>query len=182
MIIFHSLQSGCGRRVRKKSTRWHTSNSRHELHRQIGALMFTKREKDSATIFKEQCKRTSWNCFFMQNKPYPLSKQGFYGSPIARRNLRGVPRDERATGANHPARNPAKCLAPYPRNVPAMVGQWQQQCRRMVGRMTCKTTCLAPDLAATCPAPETCETTHQNLIVNHDTKNYEYANHTNARS
>jgi hypothetical protein len=51
-------------------------------------------------------------------------------------------------GANHLARNPAKCLASYPRNVPAIAGQWQQQCRRASVKTTRKTTCLAPDLAA----------------------------------
>jgi len=35
-------------------------------------------------------------------------------------DLRSVPRDGRAMCAKHPARNPAKCLASYPRNVPAM--------------------------------------------------------------
>jgi hypothetical protein len=54
-------------------------------------------------------------------------------------------------GAKHPARNPAKCLASYPRNVPAMAGQWQQQCRRTSVKTTRKTTCLAPDLDAQCP-------------------------------
>ena len=111
-------------------------------------VLFTKHEKSCATIYQAQCKRTSWNCPFMKCKPYPLSRQGFYGLPIARRKLRGVPRDGRAMGAKHPARNPAKCLASYPRNVPAMAGQWQQQCRRASVKTTRKTACLAPDLAA----------------------------------
>jgi hypothetical protein len=54
-------------------------------------------------------------------------------------------------GAKHPARNPAKYLASCPRNVPAMAGQWQQQCRRMAVETTRKTTCLASDLDAQCP-------------------------------
>jgi hypothetical protein len=54
-------------------------------------------------------------------------------------------------GANHPARNPTKYLASYPRNVPAMAGQWQQQCRRTSVKTTRKTTCLAPNLDAQCP-------------------------------
>src|ERR1022692_8205 len=78
-------------------------------------VIFTKHEKSCATIYQAQCKRTSWNCPFMQNKPYPLSRQGFYGSPIARRKLCGVPRDGRAMGAKHPARNPAKLDAQRPR-------------------------------------------------------------------
>jgi hypothetical protein len=102
----------------------------------------------------------------MQNKPYPLSKQGFYGSPIARRKLRGVPRDGHAMAAKHPARQPAKYLASYPRNVPAMAGQWQRQCRRMDGRMTRKTTCLAPDANAQCPRRKLAKRLASNL--NHD--------------
>jgi hypothetical protein len=54
-------------------------------------------------------------------------------------------------GAKHPARNPAKYLAPCPRNFPALAGQWQRQCRRASVKTTRKTTCLAPDLAAQCP-------------------------------
>src|SRR5665213_1566672 len=91
---------------------------------------------------------------FIRNKPYPLSKQGFYGSLIARRKLRGVPRDGHAMAAQHPATQPAKYLASYPRNVPAMAGQWHRQCRRMAGQMTRKTTCLALDLDAPCPRPK----------------------------
>jgi len=84
-------------------------------------------------------------------KPYPLSRQGFYGLPIARRKLRGVPRDGHAMAAQHPARQPAKFLASCPRNVLAMAGQWQRQCRRMSVKTARKTTCRAPDLAAQCP-------------------------------
>jgi hypothetical protein len=54
-------------------------------------------------------------------------------------------------GANHLARNPAKCLTSYPRNVPAKAGQWQQQCRLTSVKTTRKATCLAPDLNAQCP-------------------------------
>ena len=111
----------------------------------------TKREKTCAANFKALCKSTSTNGHFIRGKPYPLSGQGFYGSPKARRKLRGVPRDGRAMSAKHPARNPAKYLASCPRNVPAMAGQSQRQCRRMADRTTRKITYLAPDLAAQCP-------------------------------
>ena len=127
-------------------------------------------------------------------KPYPLSRQGFYGSPISRRKLRGVPRDGRAMGAKHPARNPAKCLASYPRNVPAMAGQWQRQCRRTSVKTTRKTTCLAPDLAAQCPRRKLARqlatwprNSQRNIsqalvefrrqILTMTFKNYEHANH-----
>ena len=115
------------------------------------ALKFMKREKSSATIFHHGVITRFSVIALMRCKPYPLSRQGFYGSPIARRKLRGVPRDGRAMGAKHPARNPAKYLTSCPRNAPAMAGQWQQQCRRTSVKTTRKTTCLAPDLAARCP-------------------------------
>jgi len=106
--------------------------------------------KSSATIFKEQCKSTSLNLNFRHRKPYPLSKQGFYGSPISRRCPRGVPRDGRAIAAKHPARQQAKYLSSCPRNFPAMAGQWQRQCRRLSVESTRKTTCPAPDANAPC--------------------------------
>jgi len=125
-------------------------------------IIFTKHEKSCATIYQGQCKRASCNCPFMQNKPYPLLKQGFYGSPIARRKLRGVPRDGHAIAAKCPARNPAKCLASYPRNAPAMPPD---------GRMDDSQDNLpCAGFGRAMSAPETCETTHQNLIVNHDPK------------
>ena len=136
----------------------------------------TKREKTCAANFKALCKSTSTNGHFIRGKPYPLSKQGFYGSPIARRNLRGVPRDGHAMAAQHPARHPAE----YPRNVPAMAGQWQRQCRRASAKIARKTTCLAPDLDAPCPRRKLARRLAPNL--NHDIKNYEHTNHTNARS
>src|SRR5208282_5485541 len=97
-------------------------------------------------------------------KPYPLSKQGFYGSPIARRKLRGIPRNDHAMGVQHPARHPAQ----YPRNVPAMAGQWQRQCRRVSVKTTRKTTCLAPDLDAPCPRRKLARRLASNL--NYDIK------------
>ena len=114
-------------------------------------LIFTKREKSSATVFKARRKRTSLNCHFMQNKPYPLSKQGFCGSLKSRRWTRGVPRDGHAMAAKHPARHPAKFLATNPNHVPAMAEQWQRQCRRTSGKSTRKVTCVAPDMDVRCP-------------------------------
>jgi hypothetical protein len=125
-------------------------------------LIFTKHEKSSATVFKGRCKRISRICHFLHGKPNPLSGQGFYGSPKARRKLRGVPRDGHAMGAQHPARHPAK----YLRNVPAMAGQWQRQCRRAPVKTTRKTTCLAPDLDSPCPRRKLAKRLASNL--NHD--------------
>ena len=128
------------------------SNSRHKLHHQIARSCSRSAKNPVQQFSSHGASRTVMELLLLcRNKPYPLSGQGFYGSPIARRKLRGVPRDGRAMGAKHPARNPAKCLASYPRNVPAMAGQWQRQCRRTSVKTTRKTTCLAPDLDAQCP-------------------------------
>jgi hypothetical protein len=142
------------------------SISRHKLHHQF-AQSCTWSMTNPMQQFSNHCAsaRLSANAF-IRGKPYPLSGQGFYGSPIARRKLRGVPRDGHAMAAQHPARQPAKYLASCPRNVPAMAGQWQRQCRRMAGRMTRKTTCLAPDLDAPCPRRKLARRLASNL--NHD--------------
>ena len=83
--------------------------------------------------------------------PYSLAKLRFFGSPMARQNLCGIPQDGHTMDAKRPARQPARCLASYPRNFPAMAGQWQTRCRRMTGEATRKTTCVTPDLAAQWP-------------------------------
>ena len=127
------------------------SISRHKLHHQFArscsrSVSKTMQPFSSHGAVARLCATALIGC-----KPYPLSRQGFYGSPKARRKLRGVPRDGNAIAAQHPAGQPAKYLASYPRNVPAMAGQWQRQCRWMAGRMTRKITCLAPDRDAQCP-------------------------------
>jgi hypothetical protein len=127
------------------------SISRHELHHQFAQLHSRSVKSLVQQFLRRGAVACHWFVFLDRGTPYPLSRQGFCGSLTARRNLRGVPPDGRAMGANHPARNPAKCLASYPRNGPAMARQWQQQCRRMAVEMTRKTTCPAPDLDAPLP-------------------------------
>ena len=61
-----------------------------------------------------------WGTVFRRRTPCP-GQGSFHGSPKARLNLRGVPRDGRAMGAKHPARNLAKYLA---RHVHATSRQW----------------------------------------------------------
>jgi hypothetical protein len=165
MTTFHPQQFDCGQCAHQKagtgalqiSVTNCTTKLRSHVH---------EAGKSIAMIFKEQCKSTSLNLNFRHRKPYPLSEQGFYGSPIARRKLRGVPRDGHAMAAQHPARQPAQFLASYPRNFPAMAGQWQRQCRRPSVETTRKTTCLAPDLAARCPRRKLARRLASNL--NHD--------------
>ena len=197
MTTFHSQQSDRGRRVRKNANA-DTFNFTSQIPPSICAVMHTKHDKPDATIFKSLCKSHGFGYRFYRWKPYPLSGQGFYGSPITRRKLRGVPRDGRAMSAKHPARNPAKFLASCPRNFPAMAGQWQRQCRRASARRLARQLALRriwPRMSA----PETRETTRnmsaqqpptsrQQLarrltqILTMTFKNYEHTNHTNARS
>jgi hypothetical protein len=150
MITFHSRQSDCTWRARKNKNA-STINFASQIASSICTVAFKKCEKFDATFLSRGAVACHWLVIFDRGKPNPLSGQGFYGSPIARRKLRGIPRDGHLMGAKHPARNPAKYLAAYPRNVPAMAGQWQQQCRRTPAKTTRKTTCLAPNLDALCP-------------------------------
>ncbi len=150
MNTLQSRQTDCDRHARKNANA-SPFKFTSQIASSICTVAFKKCEKFDAMFLSRGAVACHWLVILDRGTPYPLSRQGFCGSLTARRNLRGVPRDGRAMGANQPARNPAKCLASYPRNVPAMAGQWQQQCRRMAVEMTRKTTCPAPDLAAPWP-------------------------------
>ena len=150
MTTFHSRQSDCDRHARKNENA-DTFNFASQIASSICTVAFKKCEKFDAMFLSRGAVACQWLVILDRGKPYPLSRQGFYGSLTARRNLRGVPRDGRAMGANQPARNPVKCLTSYPRNVPAKAGQWQKEYRRTSVKTTRKTTCLAPDLDAQCP-------------------------------
>ena len=165
MTTFHPQQFNRGRCAHQKAGASALQNSVTNCTAKLRGYAH-EAGKSSATIFKEQCKSTSLNLNFRHRKPYPLSEQGFYGSPIACRKLRGVPRDGHAMAAKCPARNPAKFLASCPRNFPAMAGQWQRQCRRASAKIARKTTCLAPDMDARCPRRKLAKRLVSNL--NHD--------------
>jgi hypothetical protein len=165
MTTFHPQQFDCGQCAHQKAG---ASALQISVTNCTAKLRGSAHEagKSSATIFKEQCKSTSLNLNFRHRKLYPLSKQGFYGSPKSRRKLRGVPRDGHAMVAKRPTRNQAQFLASYPRNFPAIAGQWQRQCRRLSVETTRKTTCLAPDLDTPCPLRKLAKRLVSNL--NHD--------------
>jgi hypothetical protein len=57
MITFHSQQSDCARRPRKNENAA-TFNFASQIAPSICAVMFTKRVKHDATIFKSRCSRT----------------------------------------------------------------------------------------------------------------------------
>jgi hypothetical protein len=57
MITFHSRQTDCDRHARKNENTG-TFNFASQIAPSIGAVMFTKRVKNDATIFKSRCSRT----------------------------------------------------------------------------------------------------------------------------
>lgn len=150
MTTFQSQQSDRGRCVHQKADatvlQIHVTKCASKLHGHRHEA-----QKSCVTILKEERKSASWNCSFMQNKPYPFVTEGFCGSLKSRRWRRGVPRDGHVMTAKQPTRQPAKFLAANPNHVPAMAGQWQRQCRRMPGKATRKTACSAPHMDARCP-------------------------------
>jgi hypothetical protein len=150
MITFHSQhQTVPGALAKTKMPP--RSISRHKLHHQFARSCSRSVSNTMQPFSSHGAVARLYATALIGCKPYPLSRQGFYGSLISRRKLRGVPRDGREMGAKHPARNPAKCLTSCPLNVPAMAGQWQRQCRRTSVQTTGKTTCLVPDRDAQCP-------------------------------
>jgi len=117
---------------------------------------------------------------FIRGKPYPLSKQGFYGSPKSRRCPRGVPRDGHAMPRNN-RQDIRRNFSPHIRatsgngraignanaaDCPSRRHARQLALRRMRTRHV-RAGKLARRLASN---------------LNHDIQNYGHANYTNARS
>ena len=150
MTAFRLQQPNRGQRVRQtknaNALQIHVTNCTTKLHSH-----FHETRKIMGNNFPSWCNRKVQCYRFNEVQALPLVSTRFLrlanSSPKTARSPARRPRD----GANHPVRNPAKCLASYPRNVPAMAEQWQQQCRRASVKTTRKTTCLAPDLDARCP-------------------------------
>jgi len=158
MTPFHPQQSNRGRRVRKNANA-NTFNFTSQIAPPICAVMHTEHDKSDATIFKSLCKRMAVSKCFYRVEALPLVWTRFLrlakSSPKTARSPARRSRDSRATSG----KTSGEISAQLPGNSRATAGQRQPQCRRMAGRMACKTTCLAPDLDALMSAPETCETT-----------------------
>ncbi len=112
MITFHSQQADCARRARKNENAG-ALNFASQITSSICTVAFTKGEKFDAMFLSRSAVTCHWLVILDRGKPYPLSRQGFYDSPIASRKMRGVPQDGRAMAANHPARNPARSPAQF---------------------------------------------------------------------
>jgi hypothetical protein len=100
MTTFHSRQSDWRRRVRKKANA-DTFNFTSQIPPPICAVMHTKHDKRSATIFKSLCKRTAVSKCFYRVEALPLVRTRFLrlanSSPKTARSPARRSRDSRAT-------------------------------------------------------------------------------------
>ena len=100
MITFHSQQSDCARRPRKNENAA-TFNFASQIASSICAVMFTKRVKHDATIFKSRCSCLSLICIFIQGHALPLNFVRFLrlanSSPMIQRSPARWARDGRKT-------------------------------------------------------------------------------------
>ena len=100
MIIFHSQQSDCARRPRKNENAA-TFNFASQIAPSICAVMFTKRVKHDATIFKSRCSRTVVCYRFNRVQALPLVSTRFlrlaHISPKTARSPARWARDGRET-------------------------------------------------------------------------------------
>jgi hypothetical protein len=82
---------------------------------------------------------------FSQGTRYPFQVDGFYGSPLSRRNFRSIPQDGYAMVLNRPAR----CFAHGSRRIRAQVAGCPPPRYRIIAVVTRKITC---DTARQLPA------------------------------
>ena len=100
MTTFHSRQSDCARRVRKNENA-DTFNFTSQIAPSICTVMFTKRDKPGATIFKSRCNRTVVCYRFYTVEALPLVRTRFLrlanSSPKTARSPARRSRDGRET-------------------------------------------------------------------------------------
>ena len=78
----------------------YTFNFTSQIPPSICTIMFTKRDKYDATIFKLRCSSTAVSYRLIMVEALPLVSTRFLRLAKARRKLRGVPRDGHAMGRN----------------------------------------------------------------------------------
>ena len=168
MITFHSSQSDCDRHARKNENAG-TVNFITQIAPSICTAMNTKRVKTDATIFKPRCSRTGMRYRLDRVQALPLSQLRFFrlanSSPKTARSPARRSRDGRATSGKTTGEISYAMSAQRPGNgwtvataMPPNVRQDGSQ-----DNLPCA------GLGCAMSAPETCEATHQNLMVNHDT-------------
>ncbi len=169
MTTFHPRRSDCGRRVHKKANA-SALNFTSQIASSICTVMFTKHVKPDATIFKSRCSRTVLCYRFDRVEALPLVKTRFFRlakiSPMAARSPARRSRDERETTGKKSGEMSRVISAQSPGNSRAVATTMPPNVRRDDTQDNLPSAGCERAMSA----PETCETTHQNLIVNHDTK------------
>ena len=167
MTTFHSRRSGDARRTRKNENTG-TLNFTSQIPPSICTVMFTKRDKSSATIFKSRCSRTVFCYRFDRVEALPLSQLRFFRlaicSPMVARSPARRLRDGRETSGKTSGEMsrvmPAQCpgngrsvATAMPPNVRQDDSQDNLPCARLGRAMS---------------APETCETTRNTSAQQRD--------------
>jgi hypothetical protein len=169
MTTFHSRQSGDARRARKYENA-DTFNFASQIPPSICAVMHTKHDKRGATILKALCKRMAVSKCFYRVEALPLVWTRFLwlanSSPKTARSPARWSRDGRATSGKTTGEISRVISAQRPGNSRATATAMPPDGRADDSQDNLP--CAGCERAMS--APETCETTHQNLIVNHDTK------------
>jgi hypothetical protein len=169
MTTFHLRQPDRGRRVRKNANA-DTFNFKAQIPPSICAVMHTKHDKSDATIFKSLCKRMVVSKCFYTREALPLVKTRFFRlakiSPMAARSPARRSCDERETTGKKSGEMSRVISAQSPGNSRAVATAMPPNVRRDDTQDNLPSAGCERAMSA----PETCETTHQNLIVNHDTK------------
>ena len=158
MTTFHSRQSGDARRTRKNENTG-TLNVTSQIPPSICTVMFTKRDKSSATIFKSRCSRTVFCYRFDRVEALPLVKTRFLrlanSSPKTARSPARRSRDGRETSGKKSGEISRVVFAQLPSNSRAAATAMPPDGR--ADDLQDNLPCAGCERAMS--APETCETT-----------------------
>jgi hypothetical protein len=139
MIKFYSRQSDCARRARQNKNGG-TFNFTSQIPSSICTVMFTKRVKHDANIFKSRCSRmvVCYRLYTKQALPLIFIRLSRLAnsSPTNRRNLA-----RRSRNGREPShKKSGEMSRSLPHNFPAIAGHWKSQCHRISARATGETT------------------------------------------
>jgi hypothetical protein len=199
MTTLHSRQSGDARRTHINENTG-TLNFTSQIPPSICAVMFTEHDKSDATIFKSLCKRMAVSKCFYRVEALPLVSTRFLrlakSSPKLARSPARRSRDGRKPSGKKSGEMSRVISAQRPGNGRTVATAMPPNVRQDNSQDNLP--CAGHGRAMT--APETCETT-RNLVAHRPMqhlasgswkfrrqlptmtpKNYEYTNHTNARS
>jgi hypothetical protein len=168
MNTFHSRQTDCDRRARKNENTG-TVNFITQIAPSICTVRHTKRVKPDATIFMSRCSRTVLCYRFDRVEALPLVSTRFLrlakSSPKTARSPARRSRDGREPSGKTSGEISRAISAQLPGNSRATATAMPPDGRADDSQANLP--CAGHGRAMS--APETCETTHQNLMVNHDT-------------